>query len=186
MGINNDVIHIVNNYPKCDESGHYHLDFYVPYRNPDGTRNSGFTAFSGSILDLKQNKVRSEGVFFPALNQVMKPGVPIVIVPSHDPEKKESSLQKLAQKLVNEGRINALKCLQRTEKIESLHSGGDRRMEVHLGSIKVINSEIIKGHHVLLLDDVTTSGNTFNACTQLLIEAGASNVTCLAIGKTKR
>jgi predicted amidophosphoribosyltransferase len=182
----NDVIKVVNNYPKCDESGHYHLDYYFPYRNPDGSKNPTFTPFSGLILDLKEDKKRSEDVFFPVLNPIIKPRVPIVVVPSHDPKKTDSSEKKLGQKLAKVGRIDATSCLQRTVQIESLHGGGDRSIETHLRSIRVINNEIIQGRHVLLLDDVTTSGNTFNACEQLLLESGASNVTCLALGKTKR
>lgn len=181
-----EVINIANDCPKCDDRGHYYLNDYVPYRNPDYSRNPAFTTFSGSILDLKQDKLRSEGVFFSPLNQIIKPRVPIVTVPSHDPDKTDSSLRKLARKLASENRIDATNCLQRTSKIISLHGGGDRSMEVQLGSIKVIKNEIVKGRHVLLLDDVTTSGNTLNACQQLLLEAGASGVTCLAIGKTKR
>ena len=41
----------------------------------------------------------------------------------------------------------------------------------------------LSGVKVLLLDDVTTSGATFNACASVLKEKGAESVNCLTIAK---
>jgi predicted amidophosphoribosyltransferase len=181
-----DVLIIEKNSPMRDQNGYYFLNYYIPYRNLDGSRNPAFTAFSGSILDLKQNKIRCDGPFLSQLNQIIKKNIPIAIVPSHDPDSSDSGLLTVAKKLVRDNRIDATSCLQRIKKIDKLSGGGDRSVEVHLNSIKVINIQIIVDQHVLLLDDVTTSGNSFGAGKQLLLEAGAYKVTCLAIGKTKR
>ena len=37
--------------------------------------------------------------------------------------------------------------------------------------------------HILLVDDVTTSGATLNACSQALVEAGAKDVYCLTLAR---
>lgn len=44
---------------------------------------------------------------------------------------------------------------------------------------------IVGGRHVLVLDDVTTSGSTFAACESALRAAGASEVSCLAFAATQ-
>ncbi len=41
----------------------------------------------------------------------------------------------------------------------------------------------IKGDIVLLMDDVTTTGNSLYACKQILLERGADSVEMFALGK---
>lgn len=53
-----------------------------------------------------------------------------------------------------------------------------------MNSIRVEHAELIQGREVLLLDDVTTSGNSLVACRQLLLEAGAARVKYMALGRT--
>jgi len=43
---------------------------------------------------------------------------------------------------------------------------------------------IVKGKHILLLDDITTTGLSMFVVEKLLLSKGALSVTCLAIGKT--
>lgn len=66
--------------------------------------------------------------------------------------------------------------------IDSLHSGGDRAVGVHLESIKV--NKTVKGKKIVLMDDVTTTGNSLLACKQLLMEAGAKEVIMFSFAKT--
>ena len=41
----------------------------------------------------------------------------------------------------------------------------------------------IEGEIVLLMDDVTTTGNSLYACKEILLANGASNVEMFALGK---
>jgi len=45
------------------------------------------------------------------------------------------------------------------------------------------NSKIIHGKNVLVVDDVATSGATFDACAQALFAAGASQVYCFSLAR---
>jgi len=72
--------------------------------------------------------------------------------------------------------------LVREEAIESLHSGGNRDIQVHLESIKV--NKNVKGKKIVIMDDVTTTGNSLEACKILLEKAGAKEVILFSFSKT--
>lgn len=46
------------------------------------------------------------------------------------------------------------------------------------------NARVIDGNRILVVDDITTSGATVNACAKALRDAGARRVYCLALTRT--
>ncbi len=73
--------------------------------------------------------------------------------------------------------------ITRTKTIDKLASGGDRSIETQIGSLKV--SKKVKGKKVVVIDDVTTTGNSLIASKQLLLKAGAKEVILFAFAKTR-
>lgn len=59
-----------------------------------------------------------------------------------------------------------------------------RRANV-LGAYRTEREEMIPGKRVLLLDDVITTGATAGECARVLLTAGASEVHCAALAKTR-
>lgn len=59
---------------------------------------------------------------------------------------------------------------------------GQRRKNV-AGAFACKNPKQIIGKHVLLIDDVYTTGSTLNECARILKEAGAASVECLAYAR---
>lgn len=60
--------------------------------------------------------------------------------------------------------------------------GYDERRKNLKGAFTV--TENVKGRNILLIDDVCTTGSTFAEITSVLLNAGASSVTCAACCKT--
>jgi predicted amidophosphoribosyltransferase len=161
---------------------------YKPWsiHKESGGDGSNYPAHSGRILDLKEGKVAAVSHFAEIIEPELADGVVIVTIPSHDPAKPGSGLQKLAGKLAKSGsRVDGSACLVRTKKIDKLAHGGDRSKDVHLKSVAVRNVQLVKGKDVLLLDDVTKTGHSLEAGSELLLKAGARSVQRATIGKTR-
>lgn len=71
------------------------------------------------------------------------------------------------------------------KKNRKLAAGGNRDIKVHLDSIGVNPDMSVADEVVLVVDDVTTSGNSLYACRDILMEHGAKRVALLALGQTK-
>jgi predicted amidophosphoribosyltransferase len=150
-----------------------------------GGDSSNYPRHSGRILDLKENRAQGINYFYDYMQPKLKSPEAIAVVPSHDPEKGPGGLHALAAKLAaNCGMEDASAALVRHTRIEKLANGGDRSLQVHANSIHIPNVALVEGKAVLLIDDVMTSGNSLLACRQLLVDAGASAVKCVALGRT--
>jgi ComF family protein len=57
--------------------------------------------------------------------------------------------------------------------------GGRQRARVVAGAFAIEAAERVRGKTVVLVDDVYTSGATADACTRVLLRAGARSVTIL-------
>lgn len=160
---------------------------YWIYVDGEKTRNPNFDDFSSAILNLKNEEEYAITYFFNRLDGVLGDTFVVCYVPSHDPEKTHSGIRTLAQRIANAkpNVVDGTACLVRTQKIPKLASGGNRSTAVHLNSLKVVNPELIRGKDVLLLDDVTTTHGSLLACKQLLMQAGAKTVQCVALGQTQ-
>jgi len=171
---------------------------YYPYWTDKGLRlkNPKCDADSKKIMDLKSaNKAACRDAaarhFFERVNAALVPDVEIhmTCIPSHDPSNHGKSgiyslISMLAQACTS--RVDASNALVRHTFVQEKHSGGAREIDVELKSLGLTNPNIFKKKFVLLLDDITTTGNSFSASTHLIMEAGAIAVQPLAIGYTER
>ena len=90
----------------------------------------------------------------------------------------------LARRLADNGRIDKVNYLLRTKTIDKLAYGGSRDIRVQLNSIGVNPNMTVQGDVVLLVDDVTTSGASLEACRKILLDHGAERVAMLALGQS--
>jgi len=66
-----------------------------------------------------------------------------------------------------------------------VHLSRSRRIENVRGAFAVSSKKTIEGAHVLLVDDVTTTGATANECARTLLGGGALRVTLAVLAKSE-
>ena len=168
----------------------FYLGDYLPWswHKAMGGDGSNYPSYSGRILDLKESKAASLQSFENLLmGEISRKYTAVTAVPSHDPAKGiNTGVRLLAKQVASKlGTSDGRTFLRRTQMINKLANGGDRSVKVHLNSVVAENAEQFAGGTLLLLDDVLTSGNSIIACRQLLMKAGAAEVICVALGRTK-
>lgn len=146
-------------------------------------KNPLFDVFSGKILDLKECKMPAINYFYNILNEEICKDVTICVVPSSDAEKRKSGIAILGEKLAENGRVNKVYYLKRNTSIDKLADGGRRDKMVHMKSIDTVTEMDVTGDIILLMDDVTTTGNSLYACREILLNHGAHSVEMFALGK---
>lgn len=146
-------------------------------------KNPLFDVFSGKILDLKEGKTAAINYFYNLINAEICDGVTICVVPSSNAEKTVTGIGTLGEMLATNNRINKVYFLHRVESIDKLAHGGIRDKELHMRTINTVEDMDVSGDIVLLMDDVTTTGNSLYACKEILMRHGADKVEMFALGK---
>lgn len=64
-------------------------------------------------------------------------------------------------------------------------AGRNNDYKIDMKSLKIEEGFVPTGKSFIIFDDITTSGSTLIACKNILMEAGAKHVVCIAFGHTK-
>ena len=147
-------------------------------------KNPLFGEFERRILDLKEMDAKAIRLFSEELDPWLGKGFSICVVPSSDPAVKCNGIGVVGKMLARNGRVDKVGYLIRHSRIEKLAVGGCRRKCIHFNSIRVSQDISIDDEDILLLDDITTTGNSLLACRDILLANGAKSVEMLALGRT--
>lgn len=60
----------------------------------------------------------------------------------------------------------------------------NRRANVS-GAYRTVDQELVEGNRILLIDDIVTTGSTLSECAKTLLEAGAAEVLCAVVARTR-
>ncbi len=74
---------------------------------------------------------------------------------------------------------------QRSTESQSGLTPRQRRQNLR-GAFFVSDAEMVRGRHVLLVDDILTTGATARACSRILVEAGAASVRVATLARAQR
>lgn len=78
-----------------------------------------------------------------------------------------------------------LQKVRHTQAQSSLSEDAQRRGNV-LGAYQMLAGAEITGKHILLVDDVVTSGSTLEECARVLMEHGAAQVCCATLAQARK
>lgn len=116
-----------------------------------------------------------------------QPGDALVPVPLHSArfrEREFNQAEVLARLLAKRSGLPLLPCLRRI-RYTTTQTRLDRheRMENLRGAFRVRQSPRVKGRHLILVDDVLTTGSTVDECARVLREAGAASVRVVTVAR---
>lgn len=155
----------------------------VKVNNPFFDENSQFI-----LYDIKAQK-KSDAInkTVHQLNNLLKGWVlfTICVVPSSDASSPSSGIRLIAKELCKNGSLDGTDCIKRKYTIPSQHkSQGRLGVDELKASLKIESEDLIKDKNVVLFDDISTSGASFESSRQLLLEKQAKNVICIALAHT--
>jgi hypothetical protein len=108
----------------------------------------------------------------------------ICVMPKSTHAREPSGIRRIAEALCGGRWQDGTKVIERKIERMTKHLGGDRSYENELASLGIADSAPVEDRIVLLLDDITTTGNSLRAGRSLLLSHGARAVIMFALGKT--
>ena len=175
-------------FSKTDKNVLYLYNYFsVRYKEHSG--------ISEKILRFKDGDSQSIDFFVNAMSEAMDSyygkhmdylsNMLICVVPSHAEGKYSPGLLQMARILANRyGMTNASNLIKRTKTHEKKSQGGNRDIDVMLGTLDLNRYINITNKNILVLDDVTTTGNSIEAVRHLLKENGANRVFAQTLGRS--
>jgi len=166
----------------------YWMDTEKTVKNPNFDQTH-----SGLILSAKRSDHANHAYAIKCFTKMIREAalrfdddqIELVVVPSHTQGEVSAGLRSIAENLckTDERFRYRHNSLSRTKSIAKLAGGGDRRIEVHLDSIS-FRRDLKMRCGVLILDDVSTTGNSIAACGDIISGQRRSVVGGLVLGRT--
>ena len=162
------------------------LGWYHSYRDSNRRVSKAFGAFDKSVLDLKRRKCSAVRLFAKTVASILEDDVAVCVVPGHNAsDANVSGIADVARLVCRQGKSDAVDALIRLKTVGKLSDGGKRERKVHYDSVVYNNGIDLSGRRVVLLDDVTTTGNSLYACRNTILKkSGASRCVMLAVAQT--
>ncbi len=93
----------------------------------------------------------------------------------------------LARTVANELGVSCVRTLEkvRDNPAQSLLEGAEQRRANVMNAYRSIEPEHFANRHVLLIDDIMTTGATLSECSRILLTAGAASVLCATVAVTQ-
>jgi ComF family protein len=108
--------------------------------------------------------------------------VPIPTSTTHVRARGFDHAQKIAQYVAKDSNLHPLNALRRTDQKRQVGASRATRVQQIRGIFRVVSS--VKNAHILLVDDVITTGATIEEAARTLKNAGAKTINAVVFAKT--
>lgn len=166
------------------------MNLYV-YHPWDGGKNPNIDNITNTLLNLKSDKDSAVNYFSKVVKTQLanlskgQENKSYCIVPSHTKGDISNGLSRVIENIkIDFGFSNNANLLKRSKTVAKSSTGGDRSVQHHLDSIAVVDDSSVKDKVVFLFDDISSTGNSMEACKKLLLEKGATKVVMISFGQT--
>lgn len=109
--------------------------------------------------------------------------VPVVTANSRARTRGYDQARLLARALVKQTRLPYLDCLARHGQAHQVGASRSERLRQLHGALRVTKPSAVRGAHIILIDDVITTGATLEAAAMVLKAAGASRVEAITFAQ---
>jgi predicted amidophosphoribosyltransferase len=162
----------------------YYLNDYIPKGY-----NVEQDEFSKRIIQFKDHDKKALYYFYDLIETKITIGQKFMVcyVPSSRIQTTWTACRELACKIRQNKKLKMGEhILNRRVPLRAQHISRNSKKD-HYNSLNLEKSFIseIEGQHILLFDDVITTGNSFISCAQLLLDNGAKKITGVILGSTK-
>ncbi len=131
----------------------------------------------GDLLEQGLEDERLEGENFDAV-------VPVPLHPLRRREREFNQAEILGRELARRRGWLFFDVLRRTRyTVTQTHFDRRRRMQNLRDAFTMRHDAVVQGKHLLLVDDVLTTGSTLDECARVLLEAGAQSVRALTVAR---
>ncbi len=114
------------------------------------------------------------------------PELVVCVLPKSSRNREPGGIRQVAEKMCERNFTDGTKVIERIKDRPPYHFGGNRDYKREVASLGITNTDVIRGKIILLLDDVSTTGNSFAAAKMLLLSHGAKQIIPFALGKTSK
>ena len=110
--------------------------------------------------------------------------VPVPLFRARERHREFNQALEIARLVAKEAHLPVSDCLLRTRNTTSqLAYDRKRRMENLRNAFRMRQSIPVRGHHLVLVDDVLTTGSTLDECALVLLKAGAASVRAITVAR---
>lgn len=89
----------------------------------------------------------------------------------------------LARQLARQAKQPWMDCLTRSGQAEQVGANRDQRLNQLAKSFRVTQQRFVRGAHIILIDDIVTTGATLEAAARILKQSGAGKIEALTFAR---
>ena len=143
---------------------------------------------NASVVPLLAEAISNALIHQPAVRTKIDCVMPVPLHPIRENERGYNQAALLAREVCFQAELelNEHVLVRKKQTTSQIKRSRENRLRAMQGVFSVVHPEEIKDKHILLVDDVITTGATAMACAEVLLNAGAQSVSLLTVCRAEK